>query len=354
MSTLLRLPFALLTTLAMLLLWSGVASAESDESASLPLEALCQADGAPEACADDASSTPPTPTEGGTTEEGTTGGDTTGGDTTGGDTTGGDTTGHTTGADTTDTVVPAFPSASADQLGDTAPGDDTSGSGPAGSETTEDSAGSEGGSPAPMPGEEDLQEALECLAGVGEELVADLVLLLEESVGGLVLDIEGELTSIENPADLLALVQPGGGLTELLAGLGEDTVAQILFEGQLLLEMSAADVEACLEFPAGEEPAEEEPEPVVVVPVAQPGVHYANCDDARAKGAAPVHADQPGYGAHLDSDNDGVGCEDDVTPVGHAGPQLAYTGFDVWPFAGAGAALLVLGSTLVAAARRRS
>lgn len=39
------------------------------------------------------------------------------------------------------------------------------------------------------------------------------------------------------------------------------------------------------------------------------GTHYANCSQARAAGAAPVRRGQPGYGSHLDRDNDGVGCE---------------------------------------------
>lgn len=38
-------------------------------------------------------------------------------------------------------------------------------------------------------------------------------------------------------------------------------------------------------------------------------VYYRNCDAARAAGAAPVHAGDPGYGRHLDRDGDGVGCE---------------------------------------------
>ncbi|MGW7466818.1 excalibur calcium-binding domain-containing protein [Streptomyces xantholiticus] len=37
--------------------------------------------------------------------------------------------------------------------------------------------------------------------------------------------------------------------------------------------------------------------------------YYANCSAARAAGAAPVHAGDPGYGRHLDRDGDGVGCE---------------------------------------------
>ena len=38
-------------------------------------------------------------------------------------------------------------------------------------------------------------------------------------------------------------------------------------------------------------------------------VYYRNCTEARAAGAAPVRRGQPGYGAHLDRDNDGIGCE---------------------------------------------
>ena len=36
---------------------------------------------------------------------------------------------------------------------------------------------------------------------------------------------------------------------------------------------------------------------------------FRNCTEARAAGAAPVHRGEPGYGAHLDRDNDGIGCE---------------------------------------------
>lgn len=39
------------------------------------------------------------------------------------------------------------------------------------------------------------------------------------------------------------------------------------------------------------------------------GRAYANCAEARAAGAAPVRRGEFGYGAHLDRDNDGVGCE---------------------------------------------
>jgi hypothetical protein len=36
---------------------------------------------------------------------------------------------------------------------------------------------------------------------------------------------------------------------------------------------------------------------------------FRNCAEARAAGAAPVRRGDPGYGSHLDRDNDGIGCE---------------------------------------------
>lgn len=39
------------------------------------------------------------------------------------------------------------------------------------------------------------------------------------------------------------------------------------------------------------------------------GRAFANCSEARAAGAAPVRRGEPGYGPHLDRDDDGIGCE---------------------------------------------
>jgi hypothetical protein len=36
---------------------------------------------------------------------------------------------------------------------------------------------------------------------------------------------------------------------------------------------------------------------------------FRNCTEARAAGAAPVRRGEPGYGPHLDRDDDGIGCE---------------------------------------------
>ncbi len=38
-------------------------------------------------------------------------------------------------------------------------------------------------------------------------------------------------------------------------------------------------------------------------------IPYANCTEVRAAGKAPIYRGQPGFGAHLDGNNNGVGCE---------------------------------------------
>jgi hypothetical protein len=38
-------------------------------------------------------------------------------------------------------------------------------------------------------------------------------------------------------------------------------------------------------------------------------VYYKNCDAARAAGAAPIYAGEPGYRLDLDRNKDGVACE---------------------------------------------
>ena len=42
---------------------------------------------------------------------------------------------------------------------------------------------------------------------------------------------------------------------------------------------------------------------------------YANCDEAAAEGVYNIPREHPRYGAHLDDDNDGIGCEDASMPM---------------------------------------
>lgn len=54
------------------------------------------------------------------------------------------------------------------------------------------------------------------------------------------------------------------------------------------------------------------------------GWAYRNCDEARAAGAAPVRRGQPGYGPHLDRDNDGIGCEPSNRSASTSGASQTY------------------------------
>jgi len=51
------------------------------------------------------------------------------------------------------------------------------------------------------------------------------------------------------------------------------------------------------------------PPPAQPPPPAPADVYYANCAEARAAGAAPLHRGEPGYRSGLDRDDDGVACE---------------------------------------------
>lgn len=71
-------------------------------------------------------------------------------------------------------------------------------------------------------------------------------------------------------------------------------------------EAAAADAKAAADAAAAQAAADAQAQ----VAAAQPAsTFFANCDAARAAGAAPVHVGDPGYSRKLDRDGDGVGCE---------------------------------------------
>lgn len=61
--------------------------------------------------------------------------------------------------------------------------------------------------------------------------------------------------------------------------------------------------------PPTTEPPTTPPPPTEAPTTAAAAVYYANCDEARAAGAAPLHRGDPGYSSKLDRDDDGVACE---------------------------------------------
>lgn len=78
----------------------------------------------------------------------------------------------------------------------------------------------------------------------------------------------------------------------------------------------AAGGDAAVDAAGLEAAPESEPEPapppvrfVSPAPSRIAGTSFRNCSEARAAGAAPVMAGDPGYAPRLDRDGDGVGCE---------------------------------------------
>jgi hypothetical protein len=73
-----------------------------------------------------------------------------------------------------------------------------------------------------------------------------------------------------------------------------------------------ADTPTTIETPTAEIPPEPAPDPTTVeepVPAPAPDTYYANCAEARAAGAAPMTAGEPGYRPGLDRDKDGIACD---------------------------------------------
>lgn len=70
-------------------------------------------------------------------------------------------------------------------------------------------------------------------------------------------------------------------------------------------EVQAPDVTAPLVDQEQQAAPEAEPEPEPETGDA----YYPNCAAARAAGAAPLYAGEPGYRSGLDRDNDGIACE---------------------------------------------
>ena len=61
--------------------------------------------------------------------------------------------------------------------------------------------------------------------------------------------------------------------------------------------------------PPAPAPAFVAPPPAPVAPPPAVSGVFPNCSAARAAGADPVLRGEPGFGSHLDADDDGIGCE---------------------------------------------
>lgn len=75
-------------------------------------------------------------------------------------------------------------------------------------------------------------------------------------------------------------------------------------------EMSAADLDSQQPSVAAYRPRRRAARTYMAASVSSYAVGmFRNCAQARAAGAAPLYRGQPGYGPHMDGDNDGIACE---------------------------------------------
>jgi hypothetical protein len=330
MSKLLRLPLVLLIALAMAMTWAVPATAHPLPD---PAADVCLTEPLPAGC------TRADAGGGHTGEEARTGG---AAGTTGTDGTG--TVRHEARLPAGQTDDPTVTQPTIQRFGDPA----AAGAHAAGS--TESADG-----PAAAEESEDPDPAVigRCIADEIDELIAGLQTAVGAAADDLVAELEAGLAG--DPATVAA------GLPAFLEGLPalvEGSAPELATELEELLPDTIEGIVACLpEPPAGGPPPATEPP--ARQPVQQqapsPAVHYENCDDARAKGKAPVYSTDPGYRAGLDSDSDGIGCEETVAaPVATQNTgRLAYTGMDLELWLRAVAILVSSGTLLVLAGVRR-
>jgi hypothetical protein len=213
-----------------------------------------------------------------------------------------------------------------------------------GSTSTSTSTSTATGSTSPNPGT--------CIADVVAKLAADLQAALGENGEELAAEIQAALT---DPTKLPAFLQ---NLPAFLEDAGEELATQ----GESLLTQAGTDLQKCLPSPptaggpTSTSPTKSSSNNTQGASQQQPFT-YSNCDDARAHGAAPVYAGQYGYGSHLDSDNDGIGCEVE-TQSATTSPQptgkLAYTGYDLESQLTIAWTLLMVGAAASIIGRRRA
>lgn len=192
-----------------------------------------------------------------------------------------------------------------------------------------------------------------CIADVVEKLATDLQAALGDNGEELAAEIQAALS---DPTKLPAFLED---LPAFLQDAGEELAAQ----GAVLLDQAGKDLQKCLPSPptaggsTSTSPTRSSSNNNQGGSQGQPFT-YSNCDEARAHGAAPVYAGQYGYGAHLDSDNDGIGCEDATQYAAATNPQptgkLAYTGVDLEPMLRLCAILISSGTLLLLAGQRRA
>lgn len=143
--------------------------------------------------------------------------------------------------------------------------------------------------------------------------------------------------------DLVGALEPLASLTvpdtdqaTIRADVALDDVRTALDCAESTTEPEPTTEPPATDDPSTEPPVTDEPgtdEPPATGPTDDGGlpVFYGDCADARLAGAAPITVGQPGYRSGLDSDSDGVACEDSDDESGAGSSGGVDTGDGVGP-----------------------
>lgn len=113
--------------------------------------------------------------------------------------------------------------------------------------------------------------------------------------------LESEMTEAEREINELS--------TQVAAELGETETALVAREGEIARAEEAARVQAASTSTRSSGTNAGPSGSASSGSTSGASRPFRNCTEAREAGAAPVYRDDPGYGPHLDRDNDGIGCE---------------------------------------------
>lgn len=167
----------------------------------------------------------------------------------------------------------------------------------------------------------DVQVARDAAVTQAADLESELDVLREESEAAIA-DAEARADDAEGRVEqALADADAQLSTAEKMASEAESAAAEVEERARQLTELESelatreaavqvaersASAQATTTSPAPSTSAAQAPATQAPAPTT---VYYKNCTAAREAGAAPVYRNDPGYGSHLDRDNDGVGCE---------------------------------------------
>lgn len=152
---------------------------------------------------------------------------------------------------------------------------------------------------------DELQEQLDDAATDAEERAADLEAAIADLDAAKLARSDAQEARDEAEGSLTIAEAQVDRLRDDLA----DREAEIEDQAVAISRLESAEVAEVTRAAPPQDPPPPPPPPPPPASAAASTQPFENCTAARAAGAAPVRRGEPGYGPHLDRDDDGIGCE---------------------------------------------